>query len=321
MFDFILDNIQNKTTGLYASELRTLLFDSTSADLPRMKDLIYGVPADHILTAAEMNLPQSVCRTCFMSNEYCQCETFGKHMGKIILEALALLRLVPARQNMRHLFNFAQLGRGHNIVQHVLRQKAVWRRLYEEAMESEYTETIEGITCNDDVTSRVLLQWAYFWHAVVRSKANVATLVFEGRLSKPFGIDMEWGNREPYSRYSRMLDKEIFVRSHRRMLEVVSGTLWEDGHGRGDCFDLNEFRLLVLLLYCVYEKGDVHDMVSRVLPGYRKFEVFGQWLGSVMCKRVCGYDERVPVYRFVLGTYVEECGLNKVLIEGEASDM
>lgn len=98
------------------------------------------------------------------------------------------------------------------------------------------------------------------------------------------------------------------------MLDIVSGTLWEEKHGRSDCASLDDFRLLILMLYCIYEQGDVHDMVRDSLPGYREFEVFPQWVGSLMCRRQCGYDGPVPLYKFLLGTYVEKCGLQTLLV-------
>lgn len=299
MFDFITMSIKNETTGLYVKELRTLLHKFTSADLPKMKDLMYGVPPSLILTRAEMDLPEHICHKCFMSLEYCQCHDFGEYMGTLILEALVLCRLSPRRDNLKLLVKFAQLGRGHRILHHVLHEKQLWASKYEHAVDVVQRGGIEGIDVSADAGSEVLLRWGHFWPDVLRVKVNVVSLVFAHTVSRGFDVNWEWGSRAPYTGYARSLDKEVFLRSHRRMLEIVTQTLWNAKHGRSDCASVEEFKLLVILLYCIYEKGDVHEMVQSQLPGYKAHEVFPQWVGSLMCRKQCGYEGPIPTYRFV----------------------
>lgn len=315
MFDFIIMSLKNEITGLYIKELRTLLHRFTSANLPKMKDLMYGVPPSLILTRAEMDLPESVCQGCFMSLEYCQCQDFGEYMGALILEALVLCRLSPRRDNLKALVKFAQLGRGHRILNHVLHEKKLWASKYEQAADALYREGIEGIDVSADAGSEVLLRWGHFWPDVLKVKFNVVSLVLAHKVSRGFDVNREWGGRAPYTAYARSFDKEIFLQSHRRMLDIVTQTLWDEKCGRSDCSNIAEFKLLVILLYCVYEKGDVHEMVQSFLPGYRVFEVFPQWVGSLMCRTQCGYEGPIPIYRFVLGTYVGKHGLQLLLNE------
>ena len=315
MFGFIIMSIRNETTGLYAKELRTLLHSFTSADLPKLQDLMYGVPPNLILTRAEMDLPESVCHSCLMSLEYCQCSGFGEYMGALILEALVLCRLSPRRDNLKALVKFAQLGRGHRILHHVLHEKQLWASKYEHAADVLYRGGIEGIDVSADAGSEELLRWGHFWPDVLKVKVNVVSLVLAHTVSRGFDVSWEWGSRAPYTTYARSLDKEVFLQSHRRMLKIVTKALWEDKHGRSDCASIEEFELLVILLYCVYEKGDVHDMVESQLPGYRAFEVFPQWVGSLMHRKQCGYEGPIPIYRFVLGTYIGKHCLQRLLSE------
>lgn len=175
-----------------------------------------------------------------------------------------------------------------------------------------WTPSIEGILVSKGRGAEVLLRWGHFWPGVLESAVNVVSLVLAQTVTRGFDANMDWGGPQPYTTYARSLDKEIFLRCHRRMLDIVAGTLWEEKHGRSDYASLDEFRLLILMLYCIYEQGDVRDMVRDLLPGYREFEVFPQWVGSLMIRRTCGYDGAIPVYKFLLGTYVEKCGLQKL---------
>lgn len=159
MFGAILQSIKDQRTGLYTKELRTLLQPFSSADLPRMKDVLCGVNPALMVTRAELDLPEDVCPQCFMSESYCQCLTFGKAMGNLVIEALLVCRMSAADARAKGFLSCIRQGRGLRVLNNVVHQKQSWTNMYETATSVGRFRQIEGIDVDEHANSgRILVK-------------------------------------------------------------------------------------------------------------------------------------------------------------------
>lgn len=140
---------------------------------------------------------------------------------------------------------------------------------------------VEGIDISQGTGTRTVQRFEDFWRYIVKAKVDIVQLVFDDALAFNFQVNGDLGGHEPYAGYERRLDIELFSRANSRMVDNLVKRLWEEEYAGLWCDNRDEFKLLVLMLYCMFELGDCQAMLRKYVVGFDKSGIFPLWLGQI----------------------------------------